>query len=575
MNWFKRLRMRTKLTAAFIGVLSLTVLVGLFSIERMAGLQALADEIDDRWLPDIESLGMTRGDVREFQIHELNLLLAVNDQEIAGEEKALAELRAKIAPSIAEHETDPFNDEERTLGQAARKGWDEYMIGHAALVDLVHKGKLAEARALAQGPQRERYGAVVQRLDDLVAMHVRLSDERTRAAGGMFRSGRQWILGMIVASVLLGVGLSIFIARVMTAALGRMIAAVSRASEGDLTARVEIGYHDEIGEASAALNGFLEGLCVTMADVAASSAQVATASEQLSASSEILSTGTQEQAASIEETTASLSEMATAVRHNAETARQASVLASGARDTPEAARAPSASSAMAEINKASKRIGEIIGVIDEIAFQTNLLALNAAVEAARAGEQGRGFAVVAAEVRTLAQRSATAAKEIKALINDSLQKVEDGSALVKRVTDFMVEIAAASGQQATGIGQLDKAVSQMDQVVQSNSSQSEELTATAAELTVQAEQLRAMVDRFQLDCRAGQRAPAARPASAEPPRAPAAVRAPMPARLAAAPRRRAASFRRTDPPMKRSEPPPRNGHDRGPAGKGTQLFEDF
>jgi methyl-accepting chemotaxis protein len=230
-----------------------------------------------------------------------------------------------------------------------------------------------------------------------------------------------------------------------------------------------------------------------------------------------LAGGAQAQASSLEETASSLEQITGTVKQTAENARQADRLAAGSRETAEKGGqvVTTAVTAMDEINRASKRIADIISTIDEIAFQTNLLALNAAVEAARAGEQGRGFAVVAAEVRNLAQRSATAAKEIKALIQDSVTKVDAGSALVhksgqtleeivtsvKRVTDIIGEIAAASQEQSSGIDQVNRAVAQMDLVVQTNAAQTDGLASTAQTLATQAAQLQALVGRFKLDAR--------------------------------------------------------------------------
>lgn len=238
-------------------------------------------------------------------------------------------------------------------------------------------------------------------------------------------------------------------------------------------------------------------------------------SEQVAAGNDDLSQRTEEQASSLEETASSMEEMTSTVKQNADNARQANQLAAQAREVAEKGGAVvgNAVSSMEEINKASKRIADIISVIDEIAFQTNLLALNAAVEAARVGEQGRGFAVVAAEVRNLAGRSATAAKEIKALVQDSVQKVQEGSGLVnqsgqqleeivlsvKKVADIIAEISAASQEQAAGIEQVNKAIMQMDQITQQNAALVEEATAASQSMSQQAREMQTTVAQFRLD----------------------------------------------------------------------------
>lgn len=273
----------------------------------------------------------------------------------------------------------------------------------------------------------------------------------------------------------------------------------------DLTKTLTGVYQGEFEQMKSSLNGALTNLATTIAAVRESVEAVATGAEEITKGNEDLSQRTSEQASALEETSASMEEMTSTVKQNADNAKQANQLAVAARDTADKGGAVTkrAVDAMGEINKSSKKIADIITVIDEIAFQTNLLALNAAVEAARAGEHGRGFAVVAAEVRNLAQRSATAAKEIKGLINESIQRVNDGSELVnqsgktleeivsavKRVGDIIAEITAASQEQASGIDQVNKAIMAMDETTQQNAALVEETTSASQSMRSQAAEL--------------------------------------------------------------------------------------
>ncbi len=273
--------------------------------------------------------------------------------------------------------------------------------------------------------------------------------------------------------------------------------------------------NDAVGQVAAALQQAVSAIKEALIEVRDVATTVSSAAEQLTSASREITSGAQTQASSLEETASSLEEITSTVKQNSDNAQQARQLANGSRDVAEKGGAVvnEAVQAMSEINQSSKKIADIITTIDEIAFQTNLLALNAAVEAARAGEQGRGFAVVAAEVRNLAQRSASAAKEIKTLIQDSVRKVENGTDLVnrsgstlseivnsvKRVTDIVSEIAAASREQLSGVEQVNKAVSQMDRVTQGNAAQTEEMSGTAAALLSHSVQLSELVGRFTLE----------------------------------------------------------------------------
>jgi methyl-accepting chemotaxis protein len=303
--------------------------------------------------------------------------------------------------------------------------------------------------------------------------------------------------------------------RYLAQKVGEMVSTAEAIAAGDLTQHIEVEKDDILGQLGTAFNDMIQNLSELVAKVTVSSDSILQASTEVATGTDDLSQRTEEQASSLEETASSMEQMNSTVKQNADNAQQANQLAAQARDVAEKGGAVvgHAVNSMEEINKASRRIADIISVIDEIAFQTNLLALNAAVEAARVGEQGRGFAVVAAEVRNLAGRSATAAKEIKALVQDSVQKVQEGSTLVnqsgqtldeivtsvKKVADIISEIAAASQEQAAGIEQVNKAVMQMDQITQQNAALVEETAAASQTMTQQASSLQEVVGQFQLD----------------------------------------------------------------------------
>jgi len=361
-------------------------------------------------------------------------------------------------------------------------------------------------------PAMKEYVAAVEAV---VAFQETLFAEAEARIDSVYAEARRALIGMGLLALACGGVFGVLLTRGITRPLVRAVGLAQQVASGDLTARIEVTSRDEVGDLLAALQRMNASLLATVSEVRAGTDTIVSASQQIASGNLDLSSRTEEQASSLEETASSMEELTSTVRQNAEHAREANVLARSASEI--AVRGGEVVSqvvtTMAAINESSKKIADIIGVIDGIAFQTNILALNAAVEAARAGEQGRGFAVVASEVRNLAQRSAGAAKEIRALIGDSVARVDAGGQLVEqagstmhdvvqgisRVTDIMAEIASASAEQTLGIEQVNAAITQMDDVTQQNAALVEEASAAAASLEEQAAALARLVATFKVD----------------------------------------------------------------------------
>jgi methyl-accepting chemotaxis protein len=361
-------------------------------------------------------------------------------------------------------------------------------------------------------PELAAYEDAVARLSE---RQKRLFDESKAHVAEVAASGRALLAGFGILAVALGAILAWRLSRSVTIPLRKAVALANAVASGDLSTRVKVKSRDEAGELMAALNTMNEQLNALVNQVRSGADSIATAAGEVSAGNQDLSARTEQQASSLEETAASMEELTSTVKHNADNARQANKLAQAASGVAERGGAvvEQVVGTMQEIHASSGKIAEIISVIDGIAFQTNILALNAAVEAARAGEQGRGFAVVAGEVRNLAHRSAGAAKEIKALIDNSVASVSNGRRLVEqagdtmrevvssvqRVTGIMAEITSASAEQTSGIEQINVAVVQMDQVTQQNAALVEEAAAAAQSMQEQARGLAEAVSVFKLD----------------------------------------------------------------------------
>jgi methyl-accepting chemotaxis protein-1 (serine sensor receptor) len=410
----------------------------------------------------------------------------------------------------------PFSDadEERGAGEVNKRLQDLATIGYEPVFQAIASGDAGKKKSAVSGMSSAQYGDVTGRIDSLEQKQASVAHSFYLRDEVRF----EWFVSIAIAGVAVALGAAALAWRSLQRAIGHPIEEALNhfraIAEGDLSARVEVRSSDEMGQMMTGLQAMQRKLVETISAVRDGASAIDTAAKEIAVGNMDLSSRTEEQAASLEQTSASMGELTTAVKHNTENARQGNMLAIDASATAERGgdMVRRVVETMHKISGSSEQVGKIIGVIEGIAFQTNILALNAAVEAARAGEQGRGFAVVASEVRSLAQRSASAAKEIKELIGQSVAHVNEGSKLVdetggtidevvaaaKRVASLMNEIAAASEEQHAGIEQVNRAVAQMDDVTQQNAALVEEASAAAQSLAAQSNGMREVVTVFKL-----------------------------------------------------------------------------
>ncbi len=447
-----------------------------------------------------------------------DIILATKGSEERAAKKTIDEVRAETGAMFRNLEETVNTERGRQILKSALEARNGYNAVMNRVIEHGLDGEVEEARELMNTEGRQAQAALMQPLQDLVNWQQTLMKESGNRVQGLVSTTGVLILVIALIAIIAGAAIAWRLTRSITRQLGGEPAYAStiacQIATGNLGVEIQVKTGDQ-GSLLANMRDMRDSLASVVSQVRTGADSVATGSSQIAAGNVDLSSRTEEQASSLEETASSMEELTSTVKQNAENARQANQLVGATADVAvKGGRVVGeVVDTMASIKDSSKKIADIIGVIDGIAFQTNILALNAAVEAARAGEQGRGFAVVASEVRNLAQRSAMAAKEIKALIEDSVDKVEAGGKLVdeagktmdeivgsvKRVTDIMGEIAAASAEQSSGIEQVNQAITQMDDVTQQNAALVEEAAAAAESLQAQAGKLADAVSFFKID----------------------------------------------------------------------------
>ncbi|WP_454774312.1 methyl-accepting chemotaxis protein [Janthinobacterium tructae] len=502
------------LTIALLALL----LLGAGGAIQLQRAQERFDTVQNRIIPSIQGLNAAKGFLADSRLAGYRLSVFSNLADKTALDKAVASANTNFDKVIATYRAERLYDAtDSKMLDADQAAMEAYRRALVPFFAAAYAGDMDGVRAtlLAGTPLAITAAAAKKSMDDHIAYNNKLVDDVKAESLAAYDTAFNTMLAVLGVAVLLTGALAWHIYRTISGGLGNIEHTLERVSASlDLSAAMPVERMDEVGRTATAFNKFLERIVDVIATVRTSADTVSVAAAQISAGNADLSVRTEQQASSLEETASSLEELTSAVRQNTDNARQANTLAVSASDVARKGGAVVAQvvGTMGSINESAKKIADIIGVIDGIAFQTNILALNAAVEAARAGEQGRGFAVVATEVRNLAQRSAAAAKEIKGLIEDSVDKVNTGSVLVdqagatmeeivasiRRVTDIMGDIANASHEQSAGIEQVNQAISQMDQVTQQNAALVEEAAAAASSLQERAVELVDVVAVFRL-----------------------------------------------------------------------------
>lgn len=545
-----RFKISTRLAISFAVMVLLLAVLGGTALFGSSVQRSSLEDITQRCIPIIQALNRIIDGTNEQAIQFRNLPLFASEDIQKSARANVQKARADVAAEIETTTRLIQSEEGRDLLARVQQQRAAFLKQGDQFLALVESNQRDEALSALETQLRPVQREYQRAIHDLLANQTQRSDNASQQAES---AARQLVWEVLIVGGL-AIAVAVFLAwaiiRSITHPLEQAIAVADRVANGDLSGQITVQSKDEMGHLLGALQRMQQSLAKTVTSVRTNAQGVASASAQIAAGNHDLSGRTEEQASALEQTAASMEELGSTVKQNADNARQANQMAMNASTvaTQGGEVVAEVVETMRSIDESSHKIADIISVIDGIAFQTNILALNAAVEAARAGEQGRGFAVVAGEVRALAGRSAEAAKEIKTLISTSVERVEQGTLLVdkagttmtevvtaiRRVTDIMGEISAASHEQSQGVAQVGEAVTQMDQTTQQNAALVEEMAAAASSLNHQAQSLVDAVAVFKLS----EHEQAVRAAT---PMAPASVAKPVKMAKVAAPIQKAAT----------------------------------
>jgi methyl-accepting chemotaxis protein len=511
----KNMKIGARLSAGFGLVLLLMVSLIATAYLRLSNINDITTDMVDRDWVKASAIGMINATTKANASLSMELFIAPDKAYMDSLIQKISVNKQAIDDGVATLDKLIYLPEGKALLAQFKEKRALYVGSFHKVSKLMSEDNRDEASKTMLGETLPALGALQENLQQLAALQNKIIISGGEQVKDSIASSRNMMSCLGLIAILIGVACAYAINRSIAHPIRDAVRIAQTVAAGNLTSRIEVNSTDEPGQLLQALKDMNGSLTSIVAQVRSGADTISTASGQIATGNLDLSSRTEEQASSLEETASSMEELTSTVKQNADNARQANGLTLAASEIAVKGGAVMSQvvATMGSINESANKIVDIIGVIDGIAFQTNILALNAAVEAARAGEQGRGFAVVATEVRNLAQRSASAAKEIKLLINDSVQKVDVGSKLVdqagvtiqevvasvKRVTDIMSDITAAGSEQTTGIEQINQAVMQMDDVTQQNAALVEQAAAAAQSLQDQAANLVQVVSVFRLD----------------------------------------------------------------------------